>query len=134
MILQYKYTVKKAKKNLKLRVDRLQAMTGIIYMNRFSREKHYSLINCIIYFLLTFSSDRCVHSEEIGAYIVLVTKISMFKPVFHFNRIVTYRSIFFCVEVISSTLVLRKQRNTLHFATIRLKWKTSFTVLSYTDK
>ena len=37
-------------------------------MNRFSREKHYSLINCIIYFLLIFSCDRCVHSEEIGAY------------------------------------------------------------------
>jgi hypothetical protein len=30
IILRYKYTVKKAKKNLKLRVDRLQAMTGII--------------------------------------------------------------------------------------------------------
>ena len=69
MILRYKYTVKKAKKNLKLRVGRLQAMTGIICMNRFSREKHYSLINCIIlYFLLIFSSDRCIHSEEIGAY------------------------------------------------------------------
>ena len=48
------------------------------------------------------------------------------KPVFHFNCIVTYRSIFFCVEVISSTLVGRKQRNTLRFATIRLKWKTGF--------
>jgi hypothetical protein len=48
------------------------------------------------------------------------------KPVFHFNRIVTYRSIFFCVEVISSTLVVRKQRNTLRFATIQLKWKTGF--------
>jgi hypothetical protein len=33
---------------------------------------------------------------------------------------------FFCVEVISSTLVSRKQRNTLRFATIRLKWKTGF--------
>jgi hypothetical protein len=39
-------------------------------------------------------------------------------------RIVTYRSIFFCVEVISSTLAVRKQRNTLRFGTIRLKWKT----------
>jgi hypothetical protein len=44
-------------------------------------------------------------------------KIACVKPVFHFNRIVTYRSIFFCVEVISSTLVVRKQRNTL--ATLR---------------
>ena len=34
------------------------------------------------------------------------------------NRIVTNRSIFFCVEVISLTLVLRKQRNTLGFGTI----------------
>ncbi len=42
---------------------------------------------------------------------------------FHFNRIVTYRNIFFCVETISSTLVLRKQRNTIRFGTIRLKWK-----------
>jgi hypothetical protein len=43
---------------------------------------------------------------------------------------VSYRnvpySIFFCVEVISSTLMLRKQRNTPRFATIRLKWKTGF--------
>jgi hypothetical protein len=57
------------------------------------------------------------------------------KPVFHFNRIVTYRSIFFFVEVISSTLVLRKQRSTLRFATIRLKWKTGikpvFRIVSY---
>ena len=45
------------------------------------------------------------------------------KPVFHFNRIV---SIFFCVEIISSTLVLRKQRNTIRFGTIWLKWKTTF--------
>jgi hypothetical protein len=43
------------------------------------------------------------------------------KPVFHFNRIVTYRSIFFCVEVISSTLVVRKQRNTPRFATIEVE-------------
>ncbi len=28
------------------------------------------------------------------------------KAGFHFNRIVTYRSIFFCAETISSTLVL----------------------------
>ena len=48
------------------------------------------------------------------------------KAAFHFNRIVMYRSIFFCVEVISSTLVLRKQRNTLCFGTIRLKWKTGY--------
>jgi hypothetical protein len=39
-------------------------------------------------------------------------------------RNITYRSIFFCVEVISSTLVLRKQKNTLGFGTTRLKWKT----------
>ena len=38
MILRYKYTVKKAKKNLKLRVDRLQAMTGIIYEPLFTRK------------------------------------------------------------------------------------------------
>ena len=31
-----------------------------------------------------------------------------------------------CVEVISSTLSLKKQRNTLRFGTIRLKWKTGF--------
>jgi hypothetical protein len=40
MILRYKYTVKKlkAKENLKLRVDRLQAMTGIIYEPLFTRK------------------------------------------------------------------------------------------------
>ncbi len=31
---------------------------------------------------------------------------TVLKADFHFNRIVTYRSIFFCVETISSTLVL----------------------------
>jgi hypothetical protein len=67
--------------------------------------------------------------------------IVFLKPVCHFNRIVTYRSIFFCVKVIySSTLSLRKQRNTLRFGTIRLKWKTAFSVcillvkLSWTTK
>ena len=38
MILRYKHTVKKAKKDLKLRVDRLQAMTGIIYEPLFTRK------------------------------------------------------------------------------------------------
>ncbi len=46
------------------------------------------------------------------------------KAGFHFNRIVTYRSIFFCVETISSTLVLG---NTIRFGTIRLKWKPALT-------
>ena len=64
-------------------------------------------------------------NEAISLLLQFVTQF--LKPVFHFNRIVTYRSIFFCVEVISSTLVVRKQRNTLRFATIRLKWKTGFT-------
>jgi hypothetical protein len=54
--------------------------------------------------------------------------IIILKPVFHFNRIVTYRSIFFCVKVISSTVSLRKQRNTLRFGTIRLKWKTALRI------
>ena len=49
------------------------------------------------------------------------------KPVIHFNRIVTYRSIFFCVKVISST----QQRNTPRFGTIRLKWKTGFNIILY---
>jgi ubiquinone/menaquinone biosynthesis C-methylase UbiE len=37
------------------------------------------------------------------------------------TSIVTYRSILFCVQVISSTLVLRKERNTPHFATIEVE-------------
>ena len=45
-----------------------------------------------------------------------------------------YRSILFCVEVISSTLPLRKQRNTLHFGTIRLKWKTDLITYTYRSK
>ena len=48
------------------------------------------------------------------------------KAVFHFKRIVAYRSIFFCANIISSTRVLMEQRNTLRFATIRAKWKTGF--------
>ena len=42
---------------------------------------------------------------------------SSIKPVLHFKRI-----------FISSTLVLRKQRNTIHFGTIRLKWGTGFKI------
>ena len=45
--------------------------------------------------------------------VTLLVQVNL-NPVFHFNRIVTYGSIFFCVEVISSTLILRKQRNTLY--------------------
>ena len=45
---------------------------------------------------------------------------------FSISTVRTYvSSIFFCVEIISSTLPLRKQRNTLRFGTIRLKWKTA---------
>ena len=49
--------------------------------------------------------------------IVVIATVALVsvKAHFHFNRIVTYRSIFFCIEVISSTLVLMKQRNTLRF-------------------
>ena len=49
------------------------------------------------------------------------TLLQSLKPVFHFNHIVTYRSIFFCVEVISSTLVVRKQRNTLRYDTVEVE-------------
>jgi hypothetical protein len=42
---------------------------------------------------------------------------------FKFNCMVTYCSIFFCVKIISSTLVLRKQRNTLRFGMMRLIMK-----------
>jgi hypothetical protein len=47
--------------------------------------------------------------------------IAFLQPVFHFNRIVTYRSIFFCVEVISSTLVVRKQRSALRYDTVEVE-------------
>ena len=46
------------------------------------------------------------------------------KPVLPYERyriIVTYRSIFFCVEVISFTQVLGKQRNTLFFDKIEVE-------------
>ena len=36
----------------------------------------------------------------------LVFAMNRKEPVFHFNRIVTCRSLFFCVEVISSTLLI----------------------------
>ena len=47
------------------------------------------------------------------------------KSVSHFNRIITYRSVSFCVEVISSVLVFRKQRTALRFNMILLKWRTA---------
>ena len=37
---------------------------------------------------------------------------------------VTYRSIFFCVKVISSTLPVRSGNKEICYGTIRLKWKT----------
>ena len=39
---------------------------------------------------------------------------------------VKYRSIFFCVDVINFTLLLRKQKNAVPFFTKRLKSKTCF--------
>ena len=50
-------------------------------------------------------------------------RLNRLKAVFHFKRIVAYRSIFFCVSIISSAPVLIEQRNMLRFATIRVKWK-----------
>ena len=48
------------------------------------------------------------------------------KPIFrHFKRIVAYRRDFFCVEVISLSLVLVTQWNTVRFATIRWLWETA---------
>jgi hypothetical protein len=44
--------------------------------------------------------------------------IKTLKSVFHFNRIVTYRTIFFCVADISSILVPRIQRNMLRYDTV----------------
>ena len=52
----------------------------------------------------------------------------VFKPVFHFNRIVANRSVSYCPHIISSAWVFTKQLNTLRFATIRLKWKTGFII------
>ena len=37
------------------------------------------------------------------------------------TALMTYRSIFFCADVISSTLVLRKQRNTLRYDTVEVE-------------
>ena len=48
------------------------------------------------------------------------------KPVFHFNRILAKRSVFYCVHTLVLTECSRNNENTLCFATIRLKWKTGF--------
>ena len=45
---------------------------------------------------------------------------------FHFNRIVAKRSVFHCVVNNQSELMTWTQKNTLRFATIRLKWKATF--------
>jgi hypothetical protein len=60
------------------------------------------------------------HSQRAARSFVRGLEIRL-KPVFHLNRIVTYRSIFFCVEVISSTLVVRKQINTLRYDTVEVR-------------
>jgi hypothetical protein len=78
-----------------------------------------------------------IRSTSISMLIIIQLNysFSLLSTSTHFQpyRIVTYRSIFFCVEVISSTLPLGKQRNTLRSgkrpdATFRyetgLKWKT----------
>ena len=52
-----------------------------------------------------------------------------FKPVFHFNRIVAKRGVFYCVHIISSAWVFTKQWNTVRFATIRLKWKLALRIV-----
>ena len=57
----------------------------------------------------------CTILKNVRKYLSAGTSL---KPVFHFNGIVTYRNIFFCIEVISSTLVLTKQRNTLRYGTV----------------
>jgi hypothetical protein len=48
-------------------------------------------------------------------------------------RIVTYRSIFFCVEVISSTLVQSGNKE-IRYVSVRLKWKTSLKPVFHFDR
>jgi hypothetical protein len=84
--LQWYYDInillRKRRKTWNYALTDLKRWRGL-YMNRFSREKHYSLINCIIYFLLIFSCDRCVHSEEIGAYSFSLIPRSVCLQCFH---------------------------------------------------
>jgi hypothetical protein len=54
---------------------------------------------------------------KVGQNILYNVYIKILKPVFHF--VLTYPSISFCVEVISSTLVLRKQRNSGNWLIIK---------------
>ena len=55
-------------------------------------------------------------------------QLSAHKPVFHFNRIVAIRSVFYWVHTISSVWVFKKQSNMLRYATIPLKWKIGYRI------
>ena len=53
--------------------------------------------------------------------------VCIVKRVFHFNRTVSKRTVFHCFVNTQAELMIWTQKNTLLFATIRLKWKTAFT-------
>jgi hypothetical protein len=118
----------------RLNVLILLSLHGRFYMNIFNAYNFLLLYACIIIILSVVKlaiatghamqvfndlhcSNRCrfisiawsVATASLYHWILYNVYIKILKPVFHFD--VTYRSISFCVEVISSTLVLRKQRN-----------------------
>jgi hypothetical protein len=86
------------------------------HMIRVSKSYHTRICIIRVYMIRVYVSYAYIwyaymyHTRMIRIWNAYDTQKSV-KAVFHFNRIVTYRSIFFCVKVISSTLVLRKQRN-----------------------
>ena len=56
------------------------------------------------------------------------------KAVFHFRRIVAKRTVIHCFVSTQAELMIWTQKNTRHFATIRLKWKAALILLSSTSQ
>ena len=50
------------------------------------------------------------------------------RPVFHFNRAVPKRGVFLCLVSFQAELMTLGQKKTLRFCTVRLEWKTGFTL------
>ncbi len=61
-----------------------------------------------------------IYTISVTCNIYILLRPAGFKAGFHFNRIVTYHSIFFCVETISSTLVLGNKE--IRYVSVRYGW------------
>ena len=81
--------------------------------------------HCLCWNALSLSSTVFLWACEQVSWIFMSVWSCALKFVLHFTPAVAKRSVFCCVHIISSAWVFTRQWNTLRFAKIRVKWRTT---------